>query len=216
MPRHHRDRFHLSMKHPRLRRPALLRGRRNHAGLTLLEVLLASVIGAVGISLIAPVFVGQLQQMRRIAAQEVIEAEVSRDLNWIKQYSKYWRLNSGPYNITAAQTGQTDANASYVVRSHISYRPFTAAQCTAGGLVAQFLTDANGVTITPPRLNTIATGTTTIGLPAEAGTYTLSRTITVVADNRFRVDYAVNTNGNPGLSFTRSALVLVPAAGTCP
>jgi hypothetical protein len=185
-----------------------------------LEVLLAAVIGALGISLIAPVFVGQLPQMRRIAAQEVIEAEVSRDLNWIKQYSKYWRLNSGPYNLTAAQTGQTDANASYVVRSHISYRPFTSAQCTAGGFVSQFLTDAGSVTITPARPNAIPTTTTnastTITLPAEAAGYTLTRTLTVLGNNRLQVDYAVNANGNPTLSFQRSALILLPATTSCP
>lgn len=198
------------------------------AGVALAEAILGAVMVALVILLVTPPFLRQMGLTRRTASQEAVEAAVSRDLSWLSNYAKIWRMSSGPYTATAAQVGlAADPTRSSIAR----YSPPTSGTppVCPNNLISQFLTQAasaNALTLVPARPYDIPTTTgtaqpITITDPA-AATVVLNRTITF-ADastanpedlNSFLVQYSV-TNP-PGLAFNRTTRIIVEAAAWCP
>lgn len=188
----------------------------------MLEVLVGAVIVGVVFGSLSSIFNRQISFDQRTAALDAIDAAVSRDLTWLKSYARFWEMNSGPYNLTATQTGAS----SFTTSSYLSYEP-SDADCDGGTLAQTFINKAAGADVTPigtspnqlVRPNAIPTTSGTaqaISLPAVASAYTLNRTINYTGlTNRIRVVYAVSGSDAAQLPYPREASVLLQAEAWC-
>jgi hypothetical protein len=188
----------------------------------MLEVLLGTVIIGLVLGATSSMFTRQSSFDRRTQALDAIDAEVSRDLSWLKSYARFWEMSSGPYNLTAAQTGA----ASFTTSSFLNYEP-TADDCAAGTLAQSFINMAASDAVTPigtspnqlVRPNPIPTSSgvaQSITLPAVASAYALTRTINFTGlANRIRVVYAISGSDAAQLPYPREASILVQAEAWC-
>lgn len=97
------------------------------AGITLLEVLVAVVIASSAIAFLVPALTRQLGVSAEADRLTGVEAVVSRDLDWISDYARYWKLRSGPYNLTTAITQAS----SWTMAPQVDYEPPPPAAPTA-------------------------------------------------------------------------------------
>ena len=180
------------------------------AGMTLLEVLVAVAIASSAIALLVPALIRQASISTEATSLTSVEAVVSRDLDWISDYARYWKLRSGPYNLSAAIT-QTQGSG-YTLSPQVEYEP-PANLCANGTLAESFLSDASSVTTTPARPYPIA-GSGSVETITVATDLQLARSITTQR-NRIQVLYALTGSKADSLRFSRQASVLIEAAAWC-
>lgn len=191
-------------------------------GFSMLELLLGTVIIGVVVGTISLLFNRQVSFNQRTAALDAIDAAVSRDLTWLKSYARFWEMKSGPYNLTATQTGAS----SFTTSSVLDYEP-AVVDCESGTLAQSFINKAASADVTPigtspnqlVRPNAIPTtsGTAqTITLPAVASAYTLTRRINYTGlTNRVQVVYSVTGADAAQLPYPREASLLLQAEAWC-
>jgi hypothetical protein len=200
------------------------------AGIAIAEAILGAVLVALVILLVTPAFVRQMGLSRRTAGQEAVEAAVTRDLSWLRNYARIWKMASGPFSATAAQV---DLPANPTPSSYARYTPPTSGDplTCPSDLISQFIAkaasaDAQGLVPARPYAIPTTSGISQdipIADPA-ASDYTLARTITFNAatsanpenQNFFLVRYVVSSTRNQGLAFNRTAVVNVEASAWCP
>jgi prepilin-type N-terminal cleavage/methylation domain-containing protein len=180
------------------------------AGMTLLEVLVAVAIASSAIAFLVPALIRQASISTEATSLTSVEAVVSRDLDWISDYARYWKLRSGPYNLSAAIT-QTQGSG-YTLSPQVEYEPH-ANLCANGTLAESFLSDASSVTTTPARPYPIA-GSGSVETITVATDLQLARSITTQR-NRIQVLYALTGSKADSLRFSRQASVLIEAAAWC-
>lgn len=186
------------------------------SGFTILEALIGVVILTASIGALAVLTSRQMTTSTDVDVLDRVENAVARDLGWLKTYAKYWRMSSGPYNLTCTQAG-FGANCSAFVTSSVSteYSPDEARCATATGLADDFITDAGSVTITPARPFALASGSITLnvaGLPSGAS---LTRTITT-GKNLVFLSYSFSGGSASNYKFRREVAVLPEASAWCP
>ncbi len=182
------------------------------AGMTLLEVLVAVAIASSAIAFLVPALIRQASISTEATSLTKVEAVVSRDLDWIRDYARYWKLRSGPYNLSAAIT---KASTSYFVSPQMEYEP-PANLCANGTLAESFLSDASSVTTTParPYAISVAGGAQSLPLDPVDTDLEVSRTITT-QPNRIQLLYTLTGSKADSLRFSRQASVLIEAAAWC-
>ena len=181
------------------------------AGMTLLEVLVAVAIASSAIAFLVPALIRQASISTEATSLTKVEAVVSRDLDWIRDYARYWKLRSGPYNLSAAITKAS----SYSLSPQLEYEP-PANLCANGTLAESFLSDASSVTTTParPYAISVAGGAQSLPLDPVDTNLEVSRTITT-QPNRIQLLYTLTGSKADSLRFSRQASVLIEAAAWC-
>ena len=180
-------------------------------GMTLLEVLVAVAIASSAIAFLVPALIRQASISTEATSLTKVEAVVSRDLDWIRDYARYWKLRSGPYNLSAAITKAS----SYSLSPQLEYEP-PANLCANGTLAESFLSDASSVTTTParPYAISVAGGAQSLPLDPVDTNLEVSRTITT-QPNRIQLLYTLTGSKADSLRFSRQASVLIEAAAWC-
>jgi type II secretory pathway pseudopilin PulG len=179
------------------------------AGITMLEVLVAVVISSSAITFLVPALLRQVGVSAEADRLTKVEAVVSRDLDYISDYARYWKLSSGPYNLSNTIT---NTSTSYVMAPQVEYAP-PADRCANGTLAAGFLDDLASVTTTPARPYAIPVAGGAQSLPVDTD-LEVSRTISSQG-SRIHVSYSLTGSKAEGLRFFRQASVLIEAAAWC-
>jgi len=179
------------------------------AGITMLEVLVAVVISSSAITFLVPALLRQVGVSAEADRLTKVEAVVSRDLDYITDYARYWKLLSGPYNLSNTIT---ITNTPYLMIPQVEYAP-PANRCANGTLAAGFLDDLASVTTTPARPYAIPAAGVAQSLPVSTD-LEVSRTITNQG-SRIHVSYSLTGSKAEGLRFFRQASVLIEAAAWC-
>lgn len=179
------------------------------AGITMLEVLVAVVISSSAITFLVPALLRQVGVSAEADRLTKVEAVVSRDLDYITDYARYWMLLSGPYNLSNTIT---NTSTSYVMAPQVEYAP-PADRCANGTLAAGFLDDLASVTTTPARPYAIPVAGGAQSLPVDTD-LEVSRTISSQG-SRIHVSYSLTGSKAEGLRFFRQASVLIEAAAWC-
>jgi type II secretory pathway pseudopilin PulG len=179
------------------------------AGITMLEVLVAVVISSSAITFLVPALLRQVGVSAEADRLTKVEAVVSRDLDYITDYARYWKLSSGPYNLSNTIT---NTSTSYVMAPQVEYAP-PADRCANGTLAAGFLDDLASVTTTPARPYAIPVAGGAQSLPVDTD-LEVSRTISSQG-SRIHVSYSLTGSKAEGLRFFRQASVLIEAAAWC-
>jgi hypothetical protein len=165
----------------------------------------------------------QWASSRDVDVRGRIENAVASDLDWLKIYGKYWRMTSGPYNLTCTQAG-FGANCTPFILSATSteYDPDPIRCATATGVAEDFVTAAAAVAITPSRPFAVAVGDTTLlsstadtGQPALPPGTSLIRTITL-GKNLIYLSYRFSGANAAPYNFVREVSVRPEAATWCP
>ena len=177
------------------------------AGITMLEVLVAVVISSSAITFLVPALLRQVGVSAEADRLTKVEAVVSRDLDYITDYARYWMLLRGPYNLS-----NTITKTSYDMAPQVEYAP-PADRCANGTLAAGFLADLASVTTTPARPYAIPAAGVAQSLPV-ATDLEVSRTISSQG-SRIHVSYGLTGSKAEGLRFFRKASVLIEAAAWC-
>jgi len=180
------------------------------AGITMLEVLVAVVISSSAITFLVPALLRQVGVSAEADRLTKVEAVVSRDLDYITDYARYWMLLSGPYNLSNTIT---NTSTSYVMAPQVEYAP-PANRCANGTLATGFLDDLASVTTTPARPYPVAGGAQNLPLDPPDPDLEVSRTITSQG-SRIHVSYGLTGSKADGLRFFRQASVLIEAAAWC-
>jgi hypothetical protein len=195
---------------------------------TILEALIGVVILTASIGALAVVTAQQFGRSSDVDVLDRVENAVARDLGWLKTYAKYWRLASGPYDLSCVPAGFP---AGCTVRNFSSgttdYQPDEALCATATGLADAFVTaagSANSETIIPARpFSPVTSGATALSVAGLPAGMTLQRTITTTRpqntspNNLVYVSYALLQNGQPSsYNFVREVALRPEAAAWCP
>jgi len=193
-----------------MRTPTRSRSSRDtaRAGMTILEVLVAVVVASSAITFLIPALLRQVGVSAEADRLTKVEAVVSRDLDWISDYARYWKLRSGPYNLTTAITQAS----SWTMAPQVEYEP-PANRCANGTLADGFLADLATVTTSPARPYAIPAAGVAQSLPV-ATDLEVARMITSQG-SRIHVSYGLTGSKADGLRFFRQASVLIEAAAWC-
>jgi len=178
------------------------------AGITILEVLVAVVIASSAITFLIPALLRQVGVSAETDRLTKVEAVVSRDLDYISDYARYWLLRSGPYNLSTTIT----KTSNWIMAPQVEYEP-PANRCANGTLADGFLADLASVTTTPARPYAIPAAGVVQSLPV-ATDLDVARTITSQG-SRIHVSYGLTGSKADGLRFFRQASVLIEAAAWC-
>jgi hypothetical protein len=167
------------------------------------------VISSSAITFLVPALLRQVGVSAEADRLTKVEAVVSRDLDYISDYARYWKLSSGPYNLSNTIT---NTSTSYVMAPQVEYAP-PADRCANGTLAAGFLDDLASVTTTPARPYAIPVAGGAQSLPVDTD-LEVSRTISSQG-SRIHVSYSLTGSKAEGLRFFRQASVLIEAAAWC-
>lgn len=177
----------------------------------------------VSIGTLALLFTRQWSSSRDVDVLQRVENAVAADLGWLKSYAKYWRMTSGPYNLSCSQAGFPTGCEPFAVSSTSSeYLPDENRCATDTGLAADFVTAAASVTITPARPHAVALGDTTLlnsatdsGRPPLPSGTTLVRNISL-GKNLIYISYNLNGSNAAAYRFRREMALMPEAASWCP
>lgn len=183
-------------------------------GFSIVEIVLAIVIGSLALAGTISAFSSHLVAGKRASDRTIVEEAIARDTGWIRNYAKIWKMQSGPYNLTNAQTYTTDSFAS---SPYISYSPDSGGSSCSTGLAASFLADAETVTgLTPARPFSLQSSS--ISLSKTITGVSLSRAISYTNPyNTITITYSLS-GGAPAssLGISRQTSVYIEAAAWCP
>lgn len=190
--------------------------KRSSGGFTILEVLIGVVILTASIGALAVVTARQWSRSADVDVLARVENAVASDLGWLKTYAKYWRMTSGPYNLTCTQAGFGNSCTAFVPSTFgLDYEPDAARCATATGLADDFVTAAASVTLNPARPFTVASGATTLNVAGLPTGMSLTRTITT-GKNLVLLSYSLTGANAASYSFRREAALRPEASAWCP
>ena len=178
-------------------------------GFTILEALVAVLIASSAIALIVPTFIRQLGLSSEANSLTAVESVVSQDLDWISDYARWWKLRSGPYNLSTTVTGAS----SWTTSPETAYEP-PADRCASGTLGNGFLSDMAAVTTSPARPYPIDPASTAAATLATINGVEIRRAIQATA-NTVQVKYTLAGDKADSLRFWRQASVLIEASAWC-
>ncbi len=187
------------------------------AGFTILEALIGVVILTASIGALAALSARQWSRSVDVDVLDRVENAVAADLGWLKSYAQFWRMTSGPYNLTCTQAGFGSGCTAFITSNvTTAYAPDPSLCSTTTGLAAAFVTAAGTVTITPARPFDVASGATTLavtgGLPSGMS---LTRTITT-GKNLVFLTYSLSGANAADYSFRREVALRPEASAWCP
>lgn len=185
-------------------------------GFTILEALIGVVILTASIGALAVVTARQWSRSTDVDVLDRVENAVARDLGWLKTYAKYWRMTSGPYNLTCTQAGFASGCDAFVLSSvSTEYLPDASRCATATGLADDFVTAAGSVTINPARPFSVTTGGTTLNVAGLPAGMSLTRTITT-GRNLVFLSYSLSGANAADYRFRREVALRPEASAWCP
>lgn len=131
------------MGHPRLprRRPT-----GSEPGSFLLEALLAAALSGIVLAGIAPLFARQIELAKRARDTDLLETAVTKDVNAIRQFARYWGMKAGPYsekylNQTVTGFAYTQSKSGTAL-----YQPFNRQECQTKDIyLLSFLADLKNI-----------------------------------------------------------------------
>lgn len=214
---------------PRSAGSILLRSRlvapRPATGFSIVEVLVAVLIAGAALLLLVPALSDQLIVSRQASRLTAIEAAVSRDLYWLNNYARFWRMSRGIYSIDTRITKASTYNTSGLAE----YEP-PADRCRNGTLANGFLADAQDLFGLSPTIKALYPGlmppfslaTTPVTIPA-ATIQVNGATVNLVSltrrlyplGNRVVVSYSISGPDAMGLRFSRVASIFLEASAWC-
>lgn len=207
-------------------------------GFALLEAMLAGVILTITLGVLALTASRDWSRSQDGDVLARLENAVAADLGWLKTYARYWRMSSGPYNLTCTQAGfgASCSSADFTFSTTtILYDPVASRCATATGLAQDFINTAASVrlTLSPPGPYTIPTvptdGTSgsgtpnpktdlaVTGLPSGSALYRTLRIGTSSSDKHLiYLSYSYEGTGASSYSFLREVALRPEASGWCP
>lgn len=208
-----------------------------------MEALIGVLILTASIGTLALVTARQWSRSADVDVLDRVENAVASDLGWLKTYAKYWRLASGPYDLTCTQAGfASGCDVRVFSSSTTDYQPDEARCGTATGLAQDFINAAaaarttiapNGPFAIPTFLTDGTTAQTIKGVPPivnneglplpvpnlPPGT-SLFRTIRISATasekNMIYLTYSFEGAAAAPYRFVREAAIQPEAAAWCP
>ena len=186
------------------------------AAFTILEALIGVVILTASIGALAVVTARQWSTSTDVDVLDRVESAVARDLGWLKTYARYWRMTSGPYNLTCTQAGFGNSCTAFVLSQFsTTYEPDEALCATDTGLADDFVTAAASVTLNPARPFTVASGATTLNVTGLPSGLSLRRTLTT-GKNLVFLSYSLIGTNAAGYGFVREVALQPEASASCP
>lgn len=160
---------------------------------------------------------------RRAAATNAIEAAISNDLAWFRQYAVLWRLGNGPYEELPQQVTQTiytqipQPNTTPKLSNKYTDIP----GCGTAAMANAFQDDASNIETDynslkkPPYAIPKGAAATSLALPKSAIDYKLERKLKPDDDipGTLTITYILSKSGET--VFERSSSLYLPAAGWC-
>lgn len=190
--------------------------RRQIHGFSILEALIGVVILTASIGTLALATARQWTRSSDVDVLDRVENAVATDLGWLKTYAKYWRMSSGPYNLTCTQAGFGAGCTPFLVSSvSTEYDPDSSLCATATGLADAFVTAAASVTLTPARPYTVASGNTTLSVSGLPSGMTLTRSLTTGKSLVF-LSYSLSGANAANYRFRREVALRPEASAWCP
>jgi len=193
-------------------------------GFSLIEVMVAVLIGTAALGLLIPALSNQLDVSRQAGRLTTVEAIVTRDLYWFNNYARFWKMSKGIYSLNTTITKTTSYNASGLAEYEPPpnrCRPATPAQ----GLAKQMIIDAQSLFYIPvpgdPNSSLLAPFSPaegTVSIPVSEGGRTTNLTINrrlFPVGNRLVISYDLSGSEANGLRFSRVASVFVEASAWC-
>lgn len=181
-----------------------------------MEALIGVVILTASIGALALVMAQQWRRSTDIDVLDRLENAVASDLGWLKTYAKYWRLASGPYDLTCTQAGfASGCDVRLFSSTNTDYQPDEARCATATGLADDFVTAAGSVTINPARPFAVSSGTTTLNVAGLPSGTSLTRTIST-GRNLVFLSYSFTGANAASYRFVREVALQPEAAAWCP
>lgn len=206
--------------------------RHQGAAYYLFESVVAMTAATVALAILAPMFARQIEMARRARDTDQLEAVVNKDLNSLRQITRFWRMRSGP----ATFLDSTITTVPYVTPKATSStaqtynNPLNACQAKTNHALA-FMSDIGNITnlskselkIADPELNNppnIFGQEETLTLPSSlAKRYTLKRTMSQGSTGAYpaiRINYTIEKEANsPDLVFQRQADIQLEAQYWC-
>jgi hypothetical protein len=218
------------------RRVSALRFRGGAQGFQILEALIAVVILTVSLGALAILASRQGSSARDVDVLDRLENAVAADLGWLKTYAKYWRMTSGPYNLSCTQAGFQAGCTPFVVSTTVTEydpdptgdtcpRPSATPPVADTALSDAFVTAAGSAvsaTIPPERPYGVAVGSTTLldsatdtlqpRLPSGTA---LTRTISL-GKNLIFLSYSFTGENAAPYQFLREVSIRPEASAWCP
>lgn len=216
-----------------------------HKGWSIVEVLAALAIVSLVIASTVQASLRSLQIFNQGAAREGIEQTISKDLGWLRAYSKSWHCQVGPYEgcITKASGIASAVNylpEIYSENVNSDYYKFklwcnnrSQAKTGATTPAKQFITDASLITsgnYQPP--NSIPTSESQEKLinlsdaPTQSRAYKIYRTLktipvnleeeTFLTGNAVLVNYYTKITDTPYMRIQRTEQLFIEATAWCP
>lgn len=183
---------------------------------TILEALIGVVILTASIGALAVVTAQQWSRSTDVDVLDRVENAVARDLGWLKTYAKYWRMTTGPYNLTCTQAGFGNSCTAFVPSSVVTeYAPDADLCATNTGLADAFVTAAGSVTINPARPFAVASGTSTLAVAGLPAGMSLTRTLTT-GTNLVFLSYGLSGANAAAYGFRREVALRPEASAWCP
>lgn len=208
--------------------------RRRPGGFTIVEALIGVLILTASIGGLAILTSRQMTKTSDTDVLDRVENEVARDLGWLKAYAKYWRMTSGPYNLTCSQVDLGSSCDAFIVSTTSSeYDPDPNANTCPNptglpvvsntALANAFVSAAASVTLNPARPFAIAVGDTTLvsggnsdsGRPRLPSGTSLVRNISL-GNKLIYVSYSLTGANAASYQFRREVALHPEAASWCP
>lgn len=195
------------------------------SGFSIVEVLVAVLIAGGALLLLVPTLSNQLTVSREASRMTAVEAAVSRDLYWLNNYARFWKMSKGIYSLGTVITKTASYNSSGLAE----YDP-PADRCRNGTLATGFLADAQALFALSPQVKVLYPGLTPPFSPATAAVAIPAATIRVNGanvnlvtvsrrlfplGNRVVASYSLGGPDAAGLRFTRVASVFLEASAWC-
>ncbi len=195
------------------------------SGFTVLEVMVAVIIASASIAVLIPSLSRQLIVADEANQFTAVEAAVTRDLDWLSNYVRIWKLKNGVYSLNGSITKVSWSGEG--LGPLAEYEP-DALLCQASadspnGLAGQMIKDAitlnslqaEELSVFKPPYPIASPGVVQV-IEIRSGSVDLSinRTIRPLG-NRIHVVYAFAGSVTAKLPFYREASLLVEAAAWC-
>lgn len=182
-------------------------------GFSLVEIVLAIAIGSLALAGTIAAFDSNLIAGKRAADRNTIEETIARDIGWIRNYAKVWKMQSGPYELSNTQTY---TSSPFTTSPYISYSPNSGGASCSSGLASSFLSNAETVGgLSPDRPFSLLSSEIPLSRPIPG--LTLSRTISYANPNSyFTITYGIAGGTLASeLGITRQTAIYIEAAAWC-
>jgi type II secretory pathway pseudopilin PulG len=193
-------------------------------GFTIVEIIIAAVLFLIVLAGIVPSFLRSINVSNKQAIRDALDAAIATDLGWIRDSSKLWYCQSGPYPAPPTGTKFGCVSSSSALNympaisnvtgsAYLTFKGF----CNSSSLASQFISEGNASAMATNRPNPLQTASISLsmsGAPSIAAGAVINRTITIGDGNRLDILYS--TPNGAAVPISRDSSVYIEAASWCP